>query len=345
MRLVVNGSFLGRDATGLQRAARSLLQASLEIGLSAQVAAPPGVADPLVSRTPGPRVPPFTWRRVWEQAVLPVAAREGQVLSLTNTAPLAGHNAVWVHDLAPIVGRQWFVPAMRWYGRLVIAAARRAERVLTVSQQVGAELAAAGVQAPIEVVRPAVDVTFRAASDGEVRAALPRLGVRPPYVLLIGWPDPRKDAATAVAAHAAALRARSHQLVLTGLPRPVFTDVQIPASPTIRKLGFVTDSDLRALLTGAAALLYPSRYEGFGLPPLEAWRCGTPAIVSDLPAVWEATEGRAVYLTPGDVRAWTDAIVAAIDGQIAAPEPVTWAWQDAARRLLAAVQPSAAASR
>jgi glycosyltransferase involved in cell wall biosynthesis len=90
-------------------------------------------------------------------------------------------------------------------------------------------------------------------------------------------------------------------------------------------------------MTGAAALVYPSRYEGFGTPPLEAWACGTPALVSDIPVLRESTEGRAVYLPAGDVDAWADAIAAAVRGEIATPAPATRTWADAGRELVAAL--------
>lgn len=334
--IVVNGRFLATTPTGLGRAARALLAHGLAAGLTAEVVAPPGTSDPLVTRTAG-RLPVRMDPRAWEQLVLPRVAAGRQVLSLTNTAPLAGRNVVWVHDLAPLVGPQWFTRSMRWYGALVLRAARRAERVLTVSEQVRGELRAAGVRQPVELVRPAVGADLTAPAEPEVTAALARLGVRPPYLLFVGWTDPRKDAVTAVGAHLAAARSRDHRLVLVGLPRAIFAPVELPATPGVHVLGYVSDTDLRALLAGAAALVYPSRYEGFGLPPLEAWQCGTPALVSDLPSVREATEGRATYLPPGEVAAWAAAMVAALDGELPVPEPVRWSWHDAADRLLAAL--------
>jgi len=109
---------------------------------------------------------------------------------------------------------------------------------------------------------------------------------------------------------------------------------------SLLSLGFVTDDDLAALLTGASALIYPSRYEGFGRPALEAWRCGTVALVSDLPAIREATLDRATYLPPGDVSAWAAAMVAAVDGEIPVPEPDRWTWADAARELITSLTPA-----
>jgi glycosyltransferase involved in cell wall biosynthesis len=108
--------------------------------------------------------------------------------------------------------------------------------------------------------------------------------------------------------------------------------------PTTRaSVGYVADDDLRALLTGAAALLYPSHYEGFGLPPLEAWACGTPALVADIPVLRETTGGAGVLLPVGDVAAWAEAVRAAVARELTAPAPLRRTWADVGRELVAAL--------
>ena len=77
------------------------------------------------------------------------------------------------------------------------------------------------------------------------------------------------------------------------------------------------------MLTGATVLLYPSRYEGFGLPPLEAMACGTPAVVSDIPALRESTAGTARLVPPGDVDGWADALRDGLRGRLSRPTPPT----------------------
>lgn len=334
---MVNGRFLSGPQTGLQRFGRLLFDAAKAAGLRAEVLAPAGTRDPRVDRQvpgPGGRL----GGHVFEQVTLPALAGRRPVLSLANTAPIAAaHGIVTVHDCAPLVGPHWFRREMQAHARLVLAAARRADLVLTVSAQVAAELQDRGVRAPVSVIRQAVAPRFRPASDAEVAAVRTLFGLQRPYVLLVGWADPRKDAATAAAAHRLARQRREHDLVLVGTPRDVFAPVRIPAGDGIHVLSRVADENLCALLSGAAALVYPSRYEGFGVPPLEAWACGTPALVSDLPAVRESTRDRAVYLPAGDVDAWAAAMVTALDGGVAVPEPERWTYDDAARQLLDAL--------
>jgi glycosyltransferase involved in cell wall biosynthesis len=335
--IVVNGRFLRATPTGLHRVGRSLLDGAVASGLDAEVLAPPGVHDPRVTRTlSGPSGD--LGDHLWEQAALPRAAGDRPLLSLANTAPVfARRGFVLVHDLAPLVGPQWFTPRFRWYGRLVLAAARRAEGVLTVSEVVADELRGRGVRARIAVVPNAVDDDVQPVDDATVEATLDRLSVRRPYVLFVGWADPRKDVATAIAAHRLAAKTQPHRLVLTGLAHRNFAPVVVPDLDTVLRLGYVPDDELRALMTGAAALVYPSRYEGFGTPPLEAWACGTPALVSDIPVLRESTGGRAVYSPPGDIAAWAEVIASAVRGEIVAPQRVSRTWADAAAELVAAL--------
>ncbi len=326
--IVVNGRFLPQRPGGLQRTARSLLEALRPL-VDLDVVSP--AADPLADRVlAAPRG--RAGGQVWEQVLLPRHARGRPILSLANTAPLAGRRSiVLVHDLAPLVGPQWFHPTMRVYGRLVLAAAQRAELVVTVSEAVRGELLGWGVRR-VEVVRPAVDPLFRPAPAADVQRMQTEHGR---YVVLVGWADPRKDLATALAAHLAVAAEIPHRLVLVGAGRGVFAPVRSPEGPSISALSHVSDAELTALLTGAEALLYPSLYEGFGLPPLEAAACGTPSLVSDLPALRESTAGRATFVRAGDVPAWTAALRAALAAPArVAPGPVR-TWSDAAAELAA----------
>jgi glycosyltransferase involved in cell wall biosynthesis len=169
-----------------------------------------------------------------------------------------------------------------------------------------------------------------------------RFGLSRPYALVPGWADPRKDAVTAAAAHRQVVADLPHDLVLVGETHPTFAPVRISDATTIRRLGHVGDDDLVALLSGADVLLYPSRYEGFGLPPLEALACGTPAVASDIPALRESTAGAVRLVAPGDIDAWSTALRDGLSGRLSCPSPPTRLLQEVGRQLADALSSGSA---
>lgn len=337
MTLVVDGRFLTATPTGLHRVARGFLTAAKDAGVDLEVWTPGQVDDPLADRAiavPRGRL----GGRLWEQLVLPARARGRTIWSLTNTAPLARPGIVVVHDLAAEVGPAWFAGSMRLYARTVITSARRARQVITVSNAVRSELVARGVDANrITVVSPAVDARFAPASNAEVNRVREAFGVPGDYAVMVGWADPRKDVTTALAAHHRVVADFPHDLVLVGSSHPTFAPVPRPSGERIRVIGHTTDADLVALLTGAKVLLYPSRYEGFGLPPLEAMACGTPAIASDIPALRESTAGSARLVPGGDADGWAEALRDALRGALSPVTRPTRSWQSVGRELAAAL--------
>ena len=337
--LVVNGRFLAnRYPLGVHRAARSLLDA-LRSRLELEVVTPNGTADSRADRRLW-APPSAAGLQVWEQVVLPAAAGRRPLLSLANTGPLAARSHVlFLFDVAPQVEPGWFRRFNTLYMDLMLAVARRAALVFTASHVVQRQLAGLGIEPGRTVVVPAaVDPMFHPATGAEVEDVRARYGLHRPYTMHFGWGDPRKDAATAVAAHLAVARTVPHDLLLVGQPHPYFAPVHLPDVPTVKRLGRVVDEDLVPLITGASALLYPSLYEGFGLPPLEAVACGTPALVSDIEVLRETVGDRVSFVPPGDVEAWADATRRALAGEVPVGSPASWRWDDAGDLVAEAIR-------
>jgi len=339
MTVVINGRFLRGASTGMERVGRGLIDAGRKAGLALEVLAPSGTEDTRVDRV-APVPPGRLGEHIWEQLVLPAAARGRPLLSLANTAPLMhSRSVVMIHDLGWRVGPEWFSRLGRIYGRLAWASARRAAGVLTPSDDVRSQLLAEGFRPErVFTVRNALDDGFGASAPEEVAEARTRLALTDRYFLFVGWADPRKDVATAIAAHRRVVRRYRHQLVLVGKPHPNFGRVMLPDLDSIRLLGYLPEPDLRAVLTGADALVFPSRYEGFGFPPLEALACGVPALVSDIPVLKESTSGAAHLVPLGDVAAWAEAMTEVLEGRIVARPLPPWRWSDAATALIEALR-------
>lgn len=155
---------------------------------------------------------------------------------------------------------------------------------------------------------------FRAGSGGE-QAVLEKYGVHQPYVLFVGTLEPRKNLVTLVRAFAALPPAllRDTQLVFCGRRGWKNDDLQaeilrLRLEAKLRATGYVSDAELPALYRGATVFVYPSLYEGFGLPPLEAMASGVPVIASTAPALTEVLGDAALRVDPLDVKALSQSL-------------------------------------
>ena len=260
---------------------------------------------------------------------------------------------VTVHDLAYLRYPDTVDDQVRTYRHHVPDALRRALRVVTVSRAVSEELCTEYALDPaaVTVAHNGVDEAWASALPLPA-AERARLGLPERYLLFVGNLEPRKGLPTLSRAHAAARRDDPSVPTLVLVGPPGWGDAwgkHPPDRADVHHLGFLPDDDLRSVVAGAVALCMPSRYEGFGLPVLEALACGRPALVSDIPAHREVGGDQVRYLPVGDVDAWAQAImdaVADVDDPAAADERraraqlFTWersaavhlqTWRDAAR--------------
>jgi glycosyltransferase involved in cell wall biosynthesis len=235
--------------------------------------------------------------------------RSGLLWSPCATGPLAIESqVVTIHDCAFVDCVQSFSPAFaRWYQCLVPRLARRARRVLTVSEYSRNRICELFRIAPEKVVAApnGLGSEWQPAPCAEVEATRRSLDLLQPYVLSVGSLEPRKNLRRLLAAWNALGPAKDGVvLVLAGAPGHVFRDAGLGSPPAdVRFTGFVRDSDLRALYTGAEAFVFPSLYEGFGLPVLEAMACGAPVICSQTTALPEVAADAALLINPADVEA------------------------------------------
>ena len=238
----------------------------------------------------------------WEQAALPVLARDAElILSPANLAPLASRrNVVVIHDAAALRHPEWYSPAyVRWQRALLPRVARRARLVLTVSEFSRSELIELlGVPADrIRVVPNGVDKRFSPRVDPE--PARLTLSLERPYALVVGTRIARKNVAALEAARHA-LGQAGVDLVAAGGGRGYMRD---GAAGGPRRLGYVPDDLLPSLYAGARALMMPSLYEGFGLPCLEAMASGVPVVAADRAALPDTCGGAALLVDPADAEA------------------------------------------
>ncbi|QQS46916.1 MAG: glycosyltransferase family 4 protein [Acidobacteriota bacterium] len=164
----------------------------------------------------------------------------------------------------------------------------------------------------IRVIHEGAREKMRPLPEAEIRGVLEKHGIHSQYLLYVGTIEPRKNLVTLIRAYHELLRETPHRprLVLCGgrgwLEDEVFKLVEeLKLQDEVRFTGYVDDADLPALYSGAEAFIYPSVYEGFGLPPLEAMACGTPVITSNVSSLPEVVGGAGLLHDPQDHRALT----------------------------------------
>jgi Glycosyltransferase len=290
--IVVNTRILQSHTTGVQRYLLELLARAPEVERIAPLQVSAGMRG-----------------HAWEQLRLPGSCRGKLLWSPSNSGPLAVRNqVVTIHDMVPLDHPEWFNPRFTsWCRFLFPRLARRVKHVMVVSEFTRQRLIFhSGIEPEkVSVVHCGVDARFQPQSSEAIAAA--RAALQLPdsrYVLSVGSLEPRKNLGRLLLAWERLLPTMGADvwLVVAGArgKQLVFRDV-----PELERLpervflsGYVPDELLPALYAGAMAFVYPSVYEGFGFPPLEAMACGTPTLVGNRASIPEVVGNAALRVDP-----------------------------------------------
>lgn len=294
------------------------------------------------------------WHRL--RLPLPVESLTGaiDIFHATNFLLPPVRNArrlVTIHDLAFLVAPQFAHPRLRRFlTRNVPRAVAAADHLLADSQasKQDAMRLFRLPEARITVVGAGVDARFRPLPGATLDPVRRRYGLDWPFTLAISTLEPRKNFDGLIRAFAAARASAGfeHHLVIGGgkgwLYEDIFAEVERSgARDFVHFLGFVPESDLAALYNLADLFAFPSHYEGFGIPVLEAMACGTPVLCTDTSSLPEVA-GDAAHLIPtGDESALRQALAALLTDSAARQElavrgpaqAAAWTWEAAGRRL------------
>lgn len=249
--------------------------------------------------------------QAWEQLALPVHARDGVLVNLANLAPVAHRRKItMIHDAQFLfgdcgypwrqrVGYRWLAPLIGRSSRTVLTVSDFSRRML--------DTFAIADAAKVRVIHNGADHITDATEDLSLRQGLGLTANG--YVVIFGSPKRYKNVETAFSAFADGALGPL-QLVIVGPDRATHerAGIQPPADAIFA--GRPDDGELRGLLAGALATLFPSRTEGFGLPPLEAMLCGCPVIVAPAGAIPEACGNAALYAGTDSPAEWRAAIEA-----------------------------------
>jgi glycosyltransferase involved in cell wall biosynthesis len=257
-------------------------------------------------------------RLVWMQAQLPFLLKRDRVDVLHSpcyNVPLVSGvpSVVTVHDMTSSLFPKQFVLKHRLiYSTMVPLSARKAARIIAVSGQTRDDITRIfNVAAEkIDVIHEGVNKKFYPRDKGETDRISEKYGLEKDYILFIGTLQPRKNLVYLVKAFDLFNRTSNkdgkYELVIAGKKgwfyKEIFSTVEkLGLASRVRFLGHVPEEDLPALYTGASLFVFPSLYEGFGLPPLESMACGTPVIASNTSCFPEVLGDSAVLVDPNDV--------------------------------------------
>jgi glycosyltransferase involved in cell wall biosynthesis len=285
----VNGRYLVQRLTGVQRYAREIVSRWQPVPIYQPAHGGKGMAGHL-----------------WEQVRLPMLTR-GLLWSPAGTGPLATANqVVTIHDTAFVDQAACFTRAFAaWYQWLVPRLARRVKGVITVSEFSKGRIVEYCRVKPekVQVIPCGVGPQFQPQSDAAIQHARERLELPKRYALCVCSLEPRKNLLRLLQAWAAMHnRPEDLHLVLVGAKGHVFGDIGLNAAPpAVHLAGYVGDDLLPALYAGAEFFAFPSLYEGFGLPIIEAMASGTPVLTSNITSLPEVAGTAAVLVDPLEV--------------------------------------------
>ena len=336
MRIGIDGRALTGRFTGDRTYWRGLLNAlpqagdDLEYLVYSRTAIPAGTLRE--SSRISARVIPAANERIWTLLALPAALQQDRadLIHVQYTTPprmLCPCPVVTtVHDISFKLYPQWFPRKDRILLNLTVPASmRQAARVITDSESSRRDILEVYKLPPDKVVAIPLGLPdgYNRAQESDplvVGDILAKYGITRPFVLAVGVLQPRKNLKMLCEAFGRAKRkfGLAHGLVIAGksgwgteqetLRAAAHSGGGDAAADAITFTGYVEDADLPALYRAAETFAYPSLYEGFGIPPIEAMACGTPVLVSDAPALPEVVGEAAKIVAAEDTEAWSAAL-------------------------------------
>lgn len=324
MRILLNGLQAGnRSGTGrytIELARRLAARDDVEVRLvwPWNFAAPEGVDHRTLSRHAAGALRRLTYDQVgirrearqWDADLVHFPANIGPVAKMRNAV-------LTIHDLSFYHDPSWFKASRAIYYRTAVGqSAHSATRIVADSRTTADDVHTyLGIPTGrIDVAPLGVDAHFARADDGAIARVIERYKLPAPFFLFVGTVEPRKNVARLVRAWDKVARDLDHGLVIAGRDgwKTGAVDAEIGGvsqPERLRRIGYIEYKDLPALYSAAAAFVWPSLWEGFGLPPLEAMACGCPVVTSNVSSLPEVCADAALLIDPQNEAALVQALL------------------------------------
>jgi glycosyltransferase involved in cell wall biosynthesis len=300
MKIYINARFLSQRITGVQRFAIELSKKIKSINKDIIFIAPKYIIHNKIPKELNVQSCGYLHGHLWEQIELPFYTHDGLLLNLCNTGPIIHHNSITViHDAAVFAKPEGFSRQFKIaYKQLLPRIGRKSKKIITVSNFSKNELVHFCKIDPsrIEVIAESGAHIKEYDSD---KSILKKNNLRnKKYILAVSSLNPNKNFSSV----SNALKFVDKDIVkdidfaIVGGNNHCFSTNT--SNSSAKNLGYVTDEELKALYENAFCFIYPSLYEGFGLPPLEAMECGCPVLCSNAASLPEVCSDAAIYFDP-----------------------------------------------
>jgi glycosyltransferase involved in cell wall biosynthesis len=265
-------------------------------------------------------IPPTLADLIWNKLhVYPIEKLIGQIDVFHSSdwaePPSSAFKVTTVHDLGPILyprlfPKEFVRDIVKVHKKKLSWVKKESNRIIVPSTATKADLVLLGFdENKIRVIPEAPSNIFKPASSESIEKLKSKYKIAGKYVLAVGM-NMRKNTENIIRAFDLARSGQDLKLVFVGLPK--YLDIK--ETRNVRIAGLIPFNELPVFYSGAEALVYPSYYEGFGLPILEAFACGTPVVTSNLSSMPEVAGDAAVLVDPGDVNSIADGITKALKG-------------------------------
>jgi glycosyltransferase involved in cell wall biosynthesis len=360
----INARFLNRPITGVERVAQEIIhQLAQQANQSGEIQIGAHTLQLKLIAPTSPQTPKNPWSNIplhikgslhghlWEQTELAYHTSGQWLLNLCNTAPLFKKRQwVFLHDAQPYAIPENFTPALRhWYKTLYRTTGQHSAAILTNSHFSAKELQnhAHIPEHKLNVLHLGADHLERIQTETTPRLHELFQTLQSPFVLAVSSNNPNKNF-QAVTQALQQLGTQAPLCILVGgQNKRVFSQQNIDSEKLIR-LGYVSDAELNVLYQKASLLLFPSHYEGFGLPPIEAMWHGCPVIASNTAALPEILGNAATYCDPTDPSTLAKGIQTIMSAnnehsemkRQARQQARQYQWASTARKLLSVIKES-----
>lgn len=300
--IYINGRFLTRPMSGVERYAYMICKTMVSLGVNYSIVCPKA---PLHSCYDTKDLPIVYFghgqSHLWEQCILPfffIGKKDYLVFNFTGLGPiLTRHKVMTIHDLSFLENPKWFSRGYYWwYKTMTPLAARTSRHIITVS-----EFSKQEILKYYHFLKEQ-DITVINCAPDETKFFLQQQATKPKekYALAVSSLDPRKNFDSLIASFS---DIKDCKLFIVGGGNRLFTKQGYNSCEdgNIQFLGRVSDEQLLHLYNQATCFIFPSVYEGFGIPPIEAMCCGCPVLASDIPVIHEVCGEAAIYFNPHNV--------------------------------------------